>query len=152
MEVFGFHADKPRFSYTNHPPFKAYGVEGWWLDNLLKCGKLSRKTYLKLAAQVTVGFQKRLADCKAAERYLHDEALRDAIASDAKSLEPATLPMKRFAVVEVGLVEKRCTSNLAGRQRVCLKLRSLWLAMMGALVFDAQCLQLSEELDWASPC
>ncbi|CAE7877875.1 unnamed protein product, partial [Symbiodinium necroappetens] len=88
------------FNYTNYPPFKAYGVEGWWLDNLLKAGKLSRKAYLKLAAQVTVGFQKRLADCKAAERYLHDEALQDAICGHAKALEPATLPMKSFPVIE----------------------------------------------------
>ncbi len=70
------------------------------MDNLLKAGKLCRKTYLKLAAQVTVGFQKRLADCRAAERYLRDEALQDAISADAKALEPATLPMKLFPVVE----------------------------------------------------
>ena len=89
-----------RFNYTNYPPFKAYGVEGWWLDNLLKAGKLSRKAYLKLAAQVTVGFQKRLADCKAAERYLRDEALQDAVCAHAKALEPATLPMKSFPVIE----------------------------------------------------
>ncbi|CAE7333538.1 unnamed protein product [Symbiodinium necroappetens] len=88
------------FNYTNYPPFKAYGVEGWWLDNLLKAGKLSRKAYLKMAAQVTVGFQKRLADCKAAERYLRDEALQDAICAHAKALEPATLPMKSFPVIE----------------------------------------------------
>ena len=29
------------------------------------------------AAQVIVGFQKRLGDCKAAERHLHDQAIRD---------------------------------------------------------------------------
>ena len=70
-----------RFNYTDFPPFQAYGVEGWWLDNLLKAGKLSRKTYLRLAAEVTVGFQKRLADCRAAERFLHEQALQDAIAA-----------------------------------------------------------------------
>ncbi len=102
---------QPRFNYTNYPPFKAYGVEGWWLDNLLKCGKLSRKTYLQLAAQVTVGFQKRLADCKAAERYLHDEALREAVATDARALQAATLPMKQFAAVEAGYCETSASSR-----------------------------------------
>ena len=54
------------------PPFQAYAVEGWWLDNLLKGGKLTRQTYL-----TTVGFQKRLGDCKAAERFLREEVVRD---------------------------------------------------------------------------
>lgn len=67
---------------------------------MLKAGKLSRSTYLSLAARVTVGFQKRLADCRAAERYLEEEALRAAVAADAKALEPALLPMKRFATIE----------------------------------------------------
>ncbi|CAJ1352267.1 unnamed protein product [Effrenium voratum] len=88
------------FVHTDFPPFKAYGVEGWWLDNLLKAGKLSRETYLQLAAQVTVGFQKRLADCRAAERFLHDQAVRAAVAADAKALETAVLPMKTFPVIE----------------------------------------------------
>ena len=55
----------PRFNYTTYPPFQAYAVEGWWLDKLVKGGKLSRQTYLTLAAQVTVGFAKRVSDCKA---------------------------------------------------------------------------------------
>ena len=62
----------PRFHYTTYPPFQAYAVEGWWLDNLLKGGKLTRQTYL-----TTVGFQKRLGDCKAAERFLREEVVRD---------------------------------------------------------------------------
>eukprot|EP00435_Cladocopium_sp_Y103_P008208 s1211_g2.t1 len=37
------------------------------------CGKLTRQSYLKLAAQVTVGFQKRLADCK------REEAVHEAV-------------------------------------------------------------------------
>ncbi|CAL1172106.1 unnamed protein product [Cladocopium goreaui] len=60
------------FHYTTYPPFQAYAVEGWWLDNLLKGGKLTRQTYL-----TTVGFQKRLGDCKAAERFLREEVVRD---------------------------------------------------------------------------
>ena len=67
----------PRFHYTTYPPFQAYAVEGWWLDNLLKGGKLTRQTYLTLVAQVTVGFQKRLGDCKATERFLREEVVRD---------------------------------------------------------------------------
>ena len=90
-----------RFNSTDFPPFKAYGVEGWWLDNLLKAGKLTRQTYLRVAAQVTVGFQKRY--CKAAERYLHDQAIRDAVQAESKALESAMLPMKTFGPVEVGL-------------------------------------------------
>jgi hypothetical protein len=54
-------------SWTNHAPFKRYGVEGWWLDNLLKAGKLSRNVYLSWAARVNVGFMKRLTDVRAAE-------------------------------------------------------------------------------------
>ncbi|OLP89005.1 hypothetical protein AK812_SmicGene29587 [Symbiodinium microadriaticum] len=88
------------FNSTDFPPFKAYGVEGWWLDNLLKAGKLTRQTYLRVAAQVTVGFQKRLGDCKAAERYLHDQAVRDAVQAESKALESAMLPMKTFGPVE----------------------------------------------------
>eukprot|EP00435_Cladocopium_sp_Y103_P063537 s216_g25.t1 len=86
------------------PAFQADAVEGWWLDSLLKSGKLARPTYLKLAARVTIGFQKRLADCRAAERYLHDQALRDAVQADARCLQSAMLPMKAFPVVE----EKGC--------------------------------------------
>ena len=92
-----------RFNSTDFPPFKAYGVEGWWLDNLLKAGKLTRQTYLRVAAQVTVGFQKRLGDCTAAERYLHDQAIRDAVQAESKVLESAMLPMKTFGPVEAGL-------------------------------------------------
>lgn len=73
------------------------------MDNLLKAGKLTRQTYLRVAAQVTVGFQKRLGDCKAAERYLHDQAVRDAVQAESKALESAMLPMKTFGPVEVGL-------------------------------------------------
>ena len=73
------------------------------MDNLLKAGKLTRQTYLRVAAQVTVGFQKRLGDCKAAERYLHDQAIRDAVQAEPKALESAMLPMKTFGPVEAGL-------------------------------------------------
>lgn len=96
----GAHVSLLRFNYTTFAPFKAYGVEGWWLDNLLKAGKLSQRTYLSLAAQVTVGFQKRLADCRAAERFLQEGALRSAIAADAKALEGDMLPMRRFGQIE----------------------------------------------------
>ena len=67
------------FEWTNFPPFVAYGVEGWWLDNLLKQGKLDRSVYLSLAAQVGVGFTRRLNDISAAERYMKERAAeRDA--------------------------------------------------------------------------
>ena len=78
----------------------AYAVEGWWLDSLLKAGKLSRETYLALAAKVTVGFQKRLADVRAAERYEKDCALDLAIKQDAVALQSRKLPMRVFPEVE----------------------------------------------------
>ena len=81
----------------------AYAVEGWWLDNLLKAGKLDRSTYLDLAAKVTVGFARRLADAHAAERHEREAAVRRAVAEASGSLAPRLLPMKTFSVVEVGI-------------------------------------------------
>lgn len=89
-----------RFDFTNFRPFDAYGVEGWWLDNLLKSGKLSRQAYLSLAARVTVGFQKRLADVKAAERFEKELALEDAIRAETQALEGSKWPMKTFPEIE----------------------------------------------------
>ena len=90
-----------RFNFTDFPLFEAYGVQGWWLDNLLKDGKLERSVYLRYAAKVTVGFQKRLADCRAAERLEHDLAIQAAIdAAAAANLQPQLLPMKTFPQVE----------------------------------------------------
>ena len=54
------------FSDADFKPFEDYGVEGWWLDNLVKQGKLDRETYLSWAARVTVGFQRRLVEVRAA--------------------------------------------------------------------------------------
>ena len=71
----------PGLNYTTYPLFQAYAVEGWWLHNFLKRGKLTRQTYLTLGRQVTVGFQKKLADCKAAERFLRDEAVHEAVSA-----------------------------------------------------------------------
>eukprot|EP00438_Fugacium_kawagutii_P032000 Skav227529 [mRNA] locus=scaffold2269:219192:219918:- [translate_table: standard] len=64
-------------SSTDYPPFKAYAVEPWWLDNLLKGGKLSRPVYLTLAARCTIGFARRLQDCNAAERYEKERDLKE---------------------------------------------------------------------------
>ena len=93
-----------RFNYTDHPPFVAYAVEGGWLDNLLKAGKLDRSTYLDLAAKVTVGFARRLADANAAERQEREgAAVRRAVAEASGPLAPRLLLMKTFSVVEVGI-------------------------------------------------
>ena len=89
-----------RFEFSNFPPFVAYGVEGWWLDNLLKAGKLTRGTYLRLAARVTIGFQKRLADVRAAERFEKDLELEMAVQADVAALQPSKWPMKVFPEVE----------------------------------------------------
>ena len=85
------------------PHLQAYAVEGWWLDNLLKGGKLTRHTYLTLAAQVTVGFQKRLGDCKAAKRILREESVQEAVHAAGQALAPTRLPMKVFPEVEAGV-------------------------------------------------
>jgi len=87
-------------SFANYLPFQDYGVEGWWLDNLLKQGKLTKKTYLDWAAKVTVGFQKRLTDTRAAERYEREAAVSKAMADANKELEKKVLPMKIFLQVE----------------------------------------------------
>eukprot|EP00439_Symbiodinium_sp_Y106_P003350 s2487_g1.t1 len=55
---------------------------------------LLRATYLHLAARVAVGFQKRLADCRAAERYLQEESLRADVSAQQHALEPAVLPLQ----------------------------------------------------------
>ncbi|CAJ1344387.1 unnamed protein product, partial [Effrenium voratum] len=91
------------FDRTTFPPFAAYAVEGWWLDNLLKAGKLTRETYLSLAARVTVGFQKRLADVRVAERYEKDCALELAVRADAAALQELKWPMRNFPEVEAFL-------------------------------------------------
>lgn len=95
-----------RFNFSDWPPFQAYGVEGLWLDNLLKAGKLERHVYLRLAAQVTVGFQKRLADCRAAERFEHDLRVQEAADAATAELQQAILPMKTFDVVEAGVFKR----------------------------------------------
>ena len=87
-------------AWSNFPPFEAYGVEGWWLDNLLKQGKLDRKEYLKLAARVTVGFQRRHADVQAAERFEQDLATTEAAQAEAAALSSSICRRKSFDVVD----------------------------------------------------
>ena len=76
------------------------------MDNLLKAGKLERHVYLRLAAQVTVGCQKRLADCRAAERFEHDLRVQEAVDAATGELQQAILPMKTFDVVEAGVFKR----------------------------------------------
>ena len=85
--------------WTDFPPWDAYGVEGWWLDNLLKQGKLERKEYLKLAAKVVIGFQKRLTDVRAAERFERECAVAAHVAKESSLLEEKVRPIKRFPEV-----------------------------------------------------
>lgn len=85
-----------RFERTNFAPFDAYGVEGWWLDSLLKAGKLTRETYLELAARVTVGFSKRLMDVRAAQRYEKDAHLEAAVAATQHVMQAKKWPMKFY--------------------------------------------------------
>lgn len=57
--------------------------------------------YLRYAAKVTVGFQTRLADCRAAERLERDLAIQAAIDAAAAALQPQLWPLKTFPQVEV---------------------------------------------------
>ena len=88
------------FSDADFKPFEDYGVEGWWLDNLVKQGKLDRETYLSWAARVTVGFQRRLVDVRAAQRFEREAAVEQAVLEASDALTSQVLPMKLFAQVE----------------------------------------------------
>ena len=87
-------------SWADFLPFQDYGVEGWWLDNLLKQGKLQRDVYLKWAARVAVGFQRRLGDVRAAERYERERAAEEAASLAAAELSASVLPLKPFPEVD----------------------------------------------------
>ena len=88
------------FEWTNFPPFQAYGVEPWWLDNWLKSGKFTRKTYLAVAARIGIGFQRRLADIRAAERYEREQAVEEYVATESAAAAEALLQPKNFPEVE----------------------------------------------------
>ena len=87
-------------SWTNFPPFQQYPVEPWWLDSLLKSEKIDRDVYLSYAARVGIGFSRRLADVRAAQRYEKERAMEAAVTASAKLLEQALLPMKPFPEVD----------------------------------------------------
>ena len=87
------------FVWADWKPFKDYAVQGWWLDNLLKEEKMSREVYLKYAARIGVGFQRRLADVRAAELYLKEAAIKEAVEEAAGVLATQILPMKVFPEV-----------------------------------------------------
>ena len=88
--------------WTDYHPFRDYAVEGWWIDNWLKSGKLDREAYLKIAAQITVGFPKRLGDVRAAERFEKEAAVKQHVEAELQGLGDL-LPMKDFPQVEVFL-------------------------------------------------
>jgi len=75
-------------------------VEGWWLDNLLKQGKLDRTEYLKLAARVCIGFQRRLADVRAVERFERETATAQAVDQEQALLQPTLRPAKAFDMTD----------------------------------------------------
>jgi hypothetical protein len=56
--------------------------------------------YLALDARVTVGFQKRLADVRAAERYEKELAVHSAVEMEVERLATHLLPMKPFRKVD----------------------------------------------------
>ena len=87
-------------SWTDYPPFQAYAVEGWWIDQWYKCGKLDRQTYLDIAARIGMGFQRRLADVRAVEKYEKEQAIIAHVKEQAEALVAQTMPMKDFTVVQ----------------------------------------------------
>ena len=87
-------------SWADYKPWEDYAVQGWWLDNLLKAGKLSRHTYLLLAAKVTIGFQKRLADARAAERFEQAVSVQAHVRREAARLDGNLSRTKDFPEVE----------------------------------------------------
>ena len=88
------------FSWSDYPPFESYAVEGWWLDNLLKHEKLTRDDYLGLAARVGVGFSRRFADARCAERFLREQSANLAASKEAERLHDTLAPVKTFTEVE----------------------------------------------------
>ena len=88
------------FAWTNYHPFTDYAVEGWWLDNLLKQQKMTHEAYLSNAARLGVGFQRRLNDVSAAQRYLKGQAIAQAVQAQADALKEHTFPMKDFPEVD----------------------------------------------------
>ena len=87
-------------SWSDFLPFESYAVEGWWLDNLLKHEKLSREVYLELAARIGVGFARRLADVRGAERYLRERSATVSATQQAERLGHTLAPVKTFNEVE----------------------------------------------------
>ena len=88
------------FNWTDFEPFAAYAVEAWWLDNLLKQEKLTHETYLAYAARVGIGFQRRLGDIQAVQRFTKEKAMRDLAERERSGLAASLLPMKTFPEVE----------------------------------------------------
>jgi len=108
------------FQWTDYPPWEAYGVEAWWLDNWLKQGKLTRKTYLSLAARVTVGFQRRLADVRAAERYEQEVAVEEQVALETSAAGSLLRNVKTFPEVDQFLELFRLSHNLLRRPMLAI--------------------------------
>ena len=50
-------------TWTDYPPFDKYGVEGWWIDNLIKQGKFDLESYLDEASKVAWPCKRRLLRC-----------------------------------------------------------------------------------------
>ena len=108
------------FNWTDFPPFVSYGVESWWVDNWYKQGKLTNKVYLDVVARVGVGFQRRLADIKAAERFMREAAVEAHISAEQAVLNTQMCNFKQYPEVDkfIGLF----ASNVAKHRRPMLAL------------------------------
>ena len=88
------------YSWTNYPPYQSYGPEAWWIDGWYKQGKLASDVYLGEAARIGVGFQRRLGDIRAAERYLREAAVDAHIRAEQAALRGQLGQFRMYEEVE----------------------------------------------------
>jgi len=86
--------------WTTYEPWVRYGVEAWWIDNLLKQRKFSRSVYLEYAAKINIGFQSCLQNIRAAERYERLAAVEAHVAKERAKVTSLLKPCKTFPEID----------------------------------------------------
>lgn len=86
--------------WTDFPPWDAYAVETWWLDQMLKGNQLTRTEYLRCAAKCVIGFQRRHADVMAAMRYERELSVIEAVQAELAQVQQNMLAVKPFPEVD----------------------------------------------------
>jgi len=87
------------FEWSDFPPWDAYAVEPWWLDQMLKGNKLTRTEYLRCAAKCVIGFQRRHADVMASIRFQRELAVTEAVQAEQALVQQKMLAVKPFPEV-----------------------------------------------------